>query len=145
MHIGKSLAVISILLATWSQSVNAFSNDALRAELARLSGSSAKDCGLVQLKDDPASSWRCAQSADQTNEPFWFAIERQGVDSDIWEAVGRTSSGERYILIYDSNPYGRPELMPRFTRDSCPTGFAFNPSSNGALSYSCLLYTSRCV
>ena len=136
MHIGKSLAVISILLAIDSQPVIAFSNDVLRAELVRLSGSSAKDCGLVPLKDDPASSWRCAQSADQDNKPFWFAIERQGVDSDVWEAVGRTSSGERYLLVYDSNPYGRAELMPRFTRDTCLTGFVFNPSSNGALSCS---------
>ena len=133
MHISKSLVAISILLAICSQPAKAFSNNALRAELVRLSGSSAEDCGLISLGDDPAASWRCAQSADQSNKPFWFAIERRGVDSDIWEAVGRTSSGERYLLVYDSNPYGQPELLPRFTRDSCPNGFAFNPDTNGAL------------
>lgn len=134
MRIGKSLVVILVLLATYSQPVKTFSSDALRAELVRLSGTSAEGCGFVSLADNPASSWRCAQSADQNNKPFWFAIERRGVDSEIWEAVGRTSSGERYLLVYDSNPYGQPGLLPRFTRDACPTGFMFNPDSNGALS-----------
>ncbi len=105
----------------------------LRAELVRLTGKPAKDCGLVTLGTSPDAGWSCAGKADKNKQPFWFAVERRGIDSDIWEAIGRDSNGGRFLLVYDSNPYGSPDLHPRFNRDTCVGEFVFTPSKNAAL------------
>ncbi|QWF17022.1 hypothetical protein [Lysobacter capsici] len=94
----------------------------LRDELSMLTGPGARECGLVALGQDPAAAWQCARAADSQRTPYWFAIERNGIDSEIWVAALRTPNGQRYMLHYDSNYMGGPGLLPRFTRNAC-TGF----------------------
>jgi len=127
------LALAALGFAACGQGKSPSTGNPLQAELTRLSGSNAKDCGLIALDHAPDAGWACARAADKAKAPFWFAVERRGIDSDIWEAIGRDSAGERYLLLYDSNPYGRPGLLPRFTREICPGEFVFTPSANSAL------------
>ena len=84
-----------------------------------LVGPDALDCGFVLVGTDPANAWSCAESAVENATPHWFAIQFEGVDSDVWQASMLTSAGQRFILKYDSNYMGGPGLMPRFSRDTC--------------------------
>jgi hypothetical protein len=109
------------------------SDNPLLSELSLLTGPSARQCGLVTLGQDPSIAWKCAQTADKSGEPYWFAMQRQGVDSDIWLAALLTPSGQRYILTYDSNYMGGPGLLPRFSRDTCSGRIVLSPKSRSGL------------
>jgi len=93
--------------------------DPLMTEIATIVGPNAKSCGRVSLGQDPAEAWHCAQSADGQGLPHWFAMQREGVDSIMWSASLLSPSGERFILVYDSNYMGGPGLLPSFTRYAC--------------------------
>jgi len=118
----KSLAIVVgaiASLAACSPPSPPGTDNPLVSELSMLTGPSARQCGLVTLGQDPSAAWQCAQSADTSGTPYWFAMQRQGVDSDVWLAALLTPSGQRYILTYDSNYMGGPGLLPRFSRDAC--------------------------
>jgi hypothetical protein len=91
----------------------------LLSELAMLTGPGAKKCGLVQFGENPATAWACARAADRQGLPYWFALELDGFDSDVWVASLMTPDGSRFILEYDSNYMGKPGLLPRFDRKAC--------------------------
>jgi hypothetical protein len=109
-----------IVLAACSESAP---EHPLRIELGRLSGSQAKACGWVAAGGETDAGWACAQAADAAGQAFWFAIQGRGVDSEVWDAIGRDAHGMRYHLQYDSNPYGEASLMPRYFRDTCLGAF----------------------
>src|SRR5690554_1716412 len=77
--------------------------DMLLSELIMLSGPDAEECGLVRLDQDPSPAWQCAQASEQQGRPYWLALQRQGIDSDVWLASLRTPAGQHFILTYDSN------------------------------------------
>ena len=104
-------------------------DDPLMSELSMLTGSNARQCGLVTLGQDPSAAWQCAQSADTSDAPYWFAMQSQGIDSDAWVAALLTPSGQRYVLTYDSNYMGGPGLLPRFSRDTCSGHIVFTPKA----------------
>jgi hypothetical protein len=107
--------------------------DPLLSELVMLTGPSAERCGPVLLGKDPTQAWNCAQAADQRGTPYWFALQLQGIDSDVWLASLRTPSGQRFILSYDSNFMGGAGLLPRFVREACNGTVVFRPGSKAAL------------
>jgi hypothetical protein len=84
-----------------------------------LTGPDALECGFVPIGADPAPAWSCAEAASSNRTPHWFAMQLQGVDSDVWQASLLTPAGQQFILNYDSNYMGGPGLMPRFSRDTC--------------------------
>ena len=103
------------------------SADLLEGELVRLSGDGARNCSLIALGASPEAGWTCAIAADKAKQPFWLALQQDSIDSVAWIAIGRDSQRQRYYLVYDSSPYGRPGLHPRFTRDLCPAEGSFDP------------------
>lgn len=103
----------------FSQTAPAIIQNPLHAELQMLTERRGTACGLVAYGQDPASAWACAERAEKKGAPYWVAIQRDGIDSDFWVAALLTPSGMRYILHYDSNPRGGPDLMPKFVRESC--------------------------
>lgn len=112
---------------------NATAADILRSEMLRLAGPGARDCGFVPLGHDPADAWRCAQAADGKGGPYWFALQRQGIDSQVWTAVLLTPEGKRYLISFDSNVQGGSGLNPRFTQEACPDRvFLFPDTPRGA-------------
>jgi hypothetical protein len=115
-HIG---ALLCFALAH-SQTCWADPGSPLESKLAELAGRSARQCGLVSLHHDAAEGWRCAVSAESRNEPFWFALQLQGEDSQVWTAAIRTPGGAHIILSYDSNPNGGRVVDFRFWEARCP-------------------------
>lgn len=107
------------LLAACSRPDTHPSGDPLMTEITSIVGPSAKPCGRVSLGMDPAVAWRCAEQADSQGIPYWFAMQREGIDSKLWSAALLTPSGERFILLYDSNYMGGPGLLPSLTRRTC--------------------------
>ena len=133
MKASLAVIVVAMALVACTSPSGASSNDPLRSELLMLTGPSARQCGLVPLGKDPAEAWSCAQAADRSNAPYWFAVQRQGVDSDVWQAALLTPSGQRYILSYDSNYMGGPGLLPRFSRDTCVGHIVLTPKAQSSL------------
>jgi len=115
----RLILIVAVLLTACAPTSRGATDNPLHAELVMLTGSSARQCGLVPLGKDPAAAWKCAQSADRKNAPYWFALQRRAIDSEAWSAAVLTPSGQRYILAYDSNYMGGPGLLPRFTREAC--------------------------
>jgi len=116
----NTLATVALLLAPQGQGDEQPDGPApLQAELRMLVGEGALDCGFVQLGTSSESGWKCAEAASATGRPHWFALEQSGVDSDVWIASLLDQSGRAYILKYDSNYMGGPELQPRFVREAC--------------------------
>ena len=129
-----ALATVALLVATsCASSARSDTSDPLIDELTMLAGSGATQCGLVPLGRDPTEAWACAQSADRANNPHWFAVQLQGIDSDVWMASGLTSSGQRFILTYDSNYMGGAGDQPRYTREICNGQVVLAPSRQRVL------------
>lgn len=109
---------LMLLIACASKGGSATDNPLLD-ELKMLTGPQARECGFVAHDQDPAPAWQCVEDADELGVPYWIAIERVGIDSDVWVAGLRTPSGMRYVLTYDSNYMGTAEPLPRFIREAC--------------------------
>ncbi len=104
----------------WADPDNPF-----ESKLAELATRSAKQCGLVRLHHNSAEGWQCAVSAERGKEPFWFAFQQQGDDSQVWMAAIRTPSGTHIILSYDSYP---KDVGLRFVQTRCPGSIDFQPN-----------------
>jgi hypothetical protein len=102
-----------------SNAQKGFAADPLMAEIASIVGPGVTSCGRVPLGQDPMKAWQCAEDADRRGAAHWFAVQREGIDSDIWFASLRTESGQKFILSYDSNYMGGPGLQPSFTKYVC--------------------------
>jgi len=61
-------------------------DDPLMSEIASIVGPGATSCGRIPLGQDPMKAWQCAEDADRRGAAHWFAIQREGIDSDIWLA-----------------------------------------------------------
>jgi hypothetical protein len=107
---------------------NNVKSDPLMAEIASIVGAEAKPCGRVSLGQDLTEAWHCAQLADSQGTPHWFAMQREGIDSEMWSASLLSPSGERFILVYDSNYIGGSGLLPSFTRMTCDGHVTLAPS-----------------
>ena len=127
------IALISSLLAicfsACAEDAHHASARLVKTELARLSGTSAVDCGLVPLGQSAERAWACALAAQKSKKPFWLAFQERSIDSVMWLAVGRDAHGNPYVLTYDSSPYGRPGLHPRISRDICASNTKFDPQA----------------
>lgn len=112
MHVLRILLIVaSVGPVAWGWARAAV--DPLLEEMEMLVGPNARACGLVPLGGAADVSWACAQDAEARGAPYWIAIERAGVDSEVWVAALRTPSGGRYILKYDSDYLGRGGRRPR--------------------------------
>lgn len=96
---------------------------AIEGRLTQLAGEDAVVCGLVRQGQDPTGAWRCAQESDAARKPFWVAVEGLSTDSAVWHAVTRTTSGNRLVIFYTSNNYGRREFEPHFREHGCAEPF----------------------
>lgn len=115
----RFLLAIALMSLMSCGSRHAAAENPLLEELERLVGPDAHACGLVPLGEKPEGAWICVDNAEEKDVPYWIAIERPGIDSDIWISGLRTPSGRRYVLMYDSNYMGRDGLLPRFLREAC--------------------------
>jgi hypothetical protein len=87
---------------------------AITEKMISLVGSGAHVCGLIKRDASPQEAWRCAKSQDSHSSAFWLAVEGQPTDSAVWHIIGRSASGDRYVIFYTSYEYGQPQFAPSF-------------------------------
>jgi hypothetical protein len=105
------------------------------SELARLAGRSARQCGLVGLRQDPKPGWQCALQAEHDEVPFWFGLQQRGEDSEVWVAAIRTPGSAHIVLSYDSNSLGGRGSHPGFGQLRCTGPIDYRPSE--AIPFQC--------
>lgn len=121
------LALGSLLLVSCASAVErGVDQFPLLAELRLISGKGARECGLVPLGSPANDAWECARAAEAEGTAHWFAVEMPGIDSDVWIAGIRAADGSKHVLYYDSNYIGGPDLLPRFTRETCKGQLVFD-------------------
>ena len=98
------------------------------AELARLAGREAQQCGIFPLGQEAKAGWACAQAAERAGRPYWIAFEGMGDDSLVGRAAIRTPAGGHILLDYDSSPFGSG-LYPRFLTETCPWPISYDPAT----------------
>ena len=128
----RGMMLLTTLAALCSVS-HADPGSPFEAELARLAGRSARQCGLVGLRGDPKPGWQCALQADYDEVPFWYGLRQRGEDSEVWIAAIRTPSGAHIVLSYDSNIVGGRGLHPRFDQVQCAGRIDYRPSEPSPL------------
>jgi hypothetical protein len=81
-------------------------NDAMTAQMKKLAGSGARDCGTVPAQDtavQPASD--CAMQANGANKPFFVRYQLPVPDAQMAIATVRSSDGKLYTVQYSSEGY----------------------------------------
>jgi hypothetical protein len=101
------------------------SDATLTKELTRMAGQTAVACGLVEGAARFDAAWKCAKANDSTGNPFWLALREFSVDVDAWQAIARTSTGERYTIFYTSNNNGGLTFEPYFHAQKCSQPFSY--------------------
>src|SRR5690348_1942809 len=96
---------------------------AIRAEMLKLAGPTAIQCGFLKRGGALRPAWKCAQRADHAGKPFWLVLEGVQTDSTVWHAIARGSSGKRYVIFYTSNDFGQMKFEPHFTVTDCNEPF----------------------
>ena len=126
LPIHRALAATLLLGLAFSAAAATNARAPFEAELARLAGRAAQQCGIVPLGKAAKAGWACAQAAERAGRPYWLAFEGMGEDSLIGRAAIRTATGENILLDYDSSPFGSG-LYPRFTVTTCPWPVLYDP------------------
>ncbi len=101
----------------------------LLQELRRLGGPDAKSCGLFARGQAHTGLLECAEQNERDGSPYWVGVQSEGEDSMNWQAAVRTPDHKHFLITYDSNPSGAPEIRPRICRDTCGD-FIFYPGVN---------------
>lgn len=126
----SSCALAAALLASTATQACAatLAREPFEAEIARLAGRDAQQCGVFPLRKDASAGWACAQAAERAGRPYWLAFEGPGDDSLSGHAAIRTPAGTRLLLDYDSSPFGRG-LYPSFVTTTCPWPVIYQPAA----------------
>lgn len=114
---GLTLAVVAIAVAMTASSADKraipwerVADAPLRAELDRLVGSDAIDCGVVDIRKRKAAdlvkqqSLDCIADAQQRGMPFKFGIVRLPLGRVAYEVYARTRNGQSWLLSHGQNP-----------------------------------------
>jgi hypothetical protein len=80
--------------------------DGFSESIDLLVGSSAVDCGFVNLLETPNAATRhraydCVRTALKNGQPFKFGTLRIPIDSYAYEVLARTPTGELWQITYD--------------------------------------------
>jgi hypothetical protein len=84
----------------------------LFARTAQLAGPSARDCGHVNLNEDPASAMRCAEDAISERTPFRVSVDGRTVDSAVTDALVGAPDGRFTWVRFDADTAGGSRLLP---------------------------------
>ena len=105
MRLRALLAILLFLAACTTPSQR------FESKLHELSGSDARNCGLVVLHQATEQAIACASSSLASHQPFEVGFQLQGVDSEIWEGLTLNRSGVLQRVHLDSDPSGGSSLF----------------------------------
>jgi hypothetical protein len=82
--------------------------DAMSAELAKLAGSGATDCGRIAMNGDVQTASQCAMKANEAKKPFYVRYDLPMPDAQMAIATVRTADGKLMSVQYDSKGWEKP-------------------------------------
>ena len=127
MKASSLLVVILASIVTGCATTKHTAVSPVSAPASELSGDAAIQCGTFDLPKLPDQAKFCAQQADSRSMPFWVALHPQGIDSNIWVAIGRNSASRRYVVMYDSDPSGGSNVGATISTTYCDGEFDWEP------------------
>lgn len=81
-------------------------NDEVTAQLQKIAGSNAKDCGTVPgQRGDVQSASTCAMQSNQANTPFFVRYDLPVPGTKMAIATARAGDGKLYTLQYSDSGY----------------------------------------
>ena len=133
-------ACLSLLLAACAQTPRRHAEPTAQQkfviELQRLAGYGSTSCGEVALRTDSTAAVTCTSNALASHQPFWLALQLQGIDSTIWTGVAMDKNGAMYLSNFDSDVYGRSrsKAKPSSRVSRCE---ALESRHEGAMPFTC--------
>src|SRR3954471_14285198 len=94
--------------ATPAQTGTSSTPDAMSAELTRLAGSGATDCGRIGMSGDVQTASHCAMEANTAKKPFYVRYDLPIPDAQMAIATVRTADGKLMSVQYDSKGWEKP-------------------------------------
>jgi hypothetical protein len=91
----------------------------LTPTLQEIAGEGAIACGSVPLRADATAVNACAVAALRANRPFWFSIQLQGIDSEVWSGIARGPDGVGYSHLFDGGLFGGSRSAARIQQVRC--------------------------
>ena len=82
--------------------------DVMTAELAKLAGADARDCGRIAMSGDVQSASQCAMQANDAKKPFYVRYDLPMPDAQMAIATVRTPDGKLMSVQYDSKGWEKP-------------------------------------
>lgn len=111
--------------------------DTMTAELSKLAGKDATDCGRVGVKGDVTQASDCAIQAFKTKKPFYVRYDLPVPDSQMSVATALGADGVLYTVQYDSNGWvkapedGKISADKKVSSSACPKPETLRVANSG--------------
>ena len=99
-------ATLILAAATSVSEAEGPSFDEFVAQARAVAGSTARDCGMVRRRQASAPAIACVREASSAGLPYVVVFERPGIDSQVFEALVRTSELKYWSPVWDSDVLG---------------------------------------
>ena len=109
----------------------------MSAELTKLAGSGATDCGRIGMSGDVQTASHCAMEANTAKKPFYVRYDLPMPDAQMAIATLRTSDGKLMSVQYDSKGWEKPLEGAKLSENKtvavgpCPTPENLRIASSG--------------
>jgi hypothetical protein len=111
--------------------------DAMSAELTKLAGSGATDCGRIGMSGDVQTASHCAMEANTAKKPFYVRYDLPMPDAQMAIATVRTADGKLMSVQFDSKGWEKPLEGAKLSTDKtvavgpCPAPENLRIASSG--------------
>jgi hypothetical protein len=109
----------------------------MSAELTKLAGSGATDCGRIGMSGDVQTASNCAMQANDAKKPFYVRYDLPMPDAQMAIATVRTADGKLVSVQYDSKGWEKPLEGAKLSADKtvavgpCPAPENLRIASSG--------------
>jgi hypothetical protein len=132
-EIATALAVLALMTGACARRSQLF------ARIAQLAGPSARDCGHVNVNEDPASAMRCAENAISKRTPFRVSVDGRTVDSAVTDALVGSSDGRLTWVRFDADTSGGSLLpLPKIFERPCSEVTFLQSEFSGRAAFECV-------
>jgi hypothetical protein len=111
--------------------------DAMTAELTKLAGTGATDCGRIGMSGDVQTASQCAMQANTAKKPFYVRYDLPMPDAQMAIATVRTADGKLMSVQFDSKGWEKPLEGAKLSADKtvavgpCPAPENLRVASSG--------------
>jgi hypothetical protein len=120
VHIPQTPVELEYLHFKINPSEDHASSELLDNRIRKLAGSSAKNCGSVDEKGNPAEATKCAFRAFKRREAFFVRYDESGFDSEVAHGIAGDALGKVFVVEFDGMGINTGWMPPGATM---PDGF----------------------